>query len=144
MYVILIIVTSPLLWNLISKKHVFRHFDKKKIARKDFKDTISTRKTVLHENMLENGSTPDHLDDNNITFDYNEVLKGAFLSDNTFIIQLHSNNNYCRSDIISLQKSISLHIITPIFNLLDNCLAQKDCIEKLVLYAISALKQDIF
>lgn len=94
------------------KIHVFNQF--KKVDNEKLNQTISTEDTLM-ENCDANIPIPE-------SFSYNDLLQNVNKSINKFVIEIHSNNNYTRSDVIKLQKLIESEILNPIFNFIRNCL----------------------
>lgn len=86
---------------------------------------ISNRLTSIQPNI--NMGVIQNESSSNSSFSYDNVLKSVQKSVSNFVIQLHSNNNFSRSDILFLQKSIEGFIIDLMCDLVETTIGKKNC-----------------
>ncbi|KAI8115638.1 hypothetical protein CVS40_12276 [Lucilia cuprina] len=105
------------------KRHVLNHFKKINLCKNvnNILEEETSKSHCMDSENLNVDSSFCNQSSSNPPFCYTKYFETVMEFATKFVIQLHSNNNYSRSDIISLQKSIQSFIIEPICNFLENC-----------------------
>lgn len=111
----------------VLKKHINNLTNNETVQCQNNNSSLVDNGVIVHDiNMVNNISTDELPDDvplipNQNIFDLNKSIQIFHSLAVQFCLNLHNNNNFCRSDVLNVQNDIEVvKIIKPIISLLEN------------------------
>lgn len=110
----------------VLKKHIQHSTNNETEQYLNNNSSLVDNDVIMHGINIENNVSTDDIPDdvplipNQNTFDLNKSIQIFHSLAVQFSLNLHNNNNFCRSDVLNVQNDIEVKIIKPIISLLEN------------------------